>query len=88
MQTYRRKPGILETEVENEMVLLDPESQAMFSLNSVGRVIWRQLEGSNVDDVTERVMEKFEIDEQTARSDARELLDELVKAGLTFEVPA
>ena len=38
-RTYTLKPGVIETDLEDELVLLDPKTQGMFSLNATGRVV-------------------------------------------------
>ena len=65
-----------------ELILLDPDSQEMFSLNESGRAIWRALPGRSVDEVAALLATEYEVEEAAARLDVRGLVTRLAGAGL------
>jgi len=74
---------VLSQEVSGELVLLDLATEQYFGLNEVGTEIWRGLEQElGVDEILQRVVERFAVDEQAARMDLERLLSELLGAGL------
>jgi hypothetical protein len=81
-ERYRRKPGVIETDLGDELVLLDPATREMFSLNATGRLLWRLLPDDGVEGVVRGIVDGFEVDEITARADALALVAELRRAGL------
>ena len=83
---FERKPSVIETDLETELVLLDPETREMYSLNPVGRVIWRQLSERTVSALAHHLTEVFDIAYDRALDDVRRLLAELLEVGLI--VPA
>ena len=80
--SYQPKAGIIETDLNTEMVLLDPSNQRMFSLNEVGRLIWKGLPTQGLEATLTRITAEYGVSEEQARADALELVEELVKAGL------
>ncbi|MFI5281248.1 MAG: PqqD family protein [Gemmatimonadales bacterium] len=78
---FAPKPGLIETDLERELVLLDPETRQMFSLNETGRIVWRAL-GDDEDELARRLSTHFQAALEDARADVRRLLDELARAGL------
>jgi hypothetical protein len=76
------KPGLVTTDLESELILLDPDSQQMYSLNPTGRLIWQKLEGSTLEKLVEAISRAFEVDQKTALADASALLADLLQTGL------
>jgi hypothetical protein len=79
---FARKPGVIETDLEQELVLLDPETREMFSLNATGRVVWRALPEYPVVELATRITEVFDVSRERALEDVRRILAELREAGL------
>jgi hypothetical protein len=75
-------PEILVTDLDDELVLLNPRTQAMFTLNGTGRVVWQNLGKASPEEIAEKIVEQFEIDLATAQQDTENLLETLKAAGL------
>lgn len=78
---YRCREDMVVTDLQDEVVLLDPRSVEMYSLAAVGRLIWQALPGTP-EQVSEQVAAAYDIDPQQALEDVRNLLEELSAAGL------
>jgi hypothetical protein len=78
---FAPKPGLIETDLDRELVLLDPETRQMFSLNETGRIVWHAL-GETEDELARQLSDRFQTGLENARADVRRLLDELARAGL------
>ncbi len=81
MSSFAPKAGLIETDLESELVLLDPETKLMFSLNATGRLVWRGL-GAGEEETAMRLAREFTTGIGRAREDVRHLLEELAGAGL------
>ena len=79
---YSRRTGIIETDLGAELILLDPTTEEMFSLNDVGRLVWRELDRAVLETIVDRVVGEFDVSYDVAASDVRALLDQLLRAGL------
>jgi hypothetical protein len=79
---YDKIAGIIETDLADELILLDPASGEMFSLNDTGRRVWRALPAPSVAEVARGLVAALEVDQETAERDVAALLDRLVRAGL------
>jgi len=79
---YRSKPSVIETDLEAELVLLDPETREMYSLNAVGRAVWRALPGCTVAAVATEVTRAFDVEYGRALDDVRRVLGDLLATGL------
>ena len=82
-RTYTLKPGVIETDLDDELVLLDPNTQGMFSLNNTGRVIWHDLKNAeSLEVIAQKLEQQFSVTLEQAQIDASTLIGELEKAGL------
>jgi hypothetical protein len=79
---YTRRTGIIETDLGAELILLDPATEEMFSLNDVGRLIWRELDETPVEAIVDRVVGEFDVSHDVAAVDVRALLQQLLDARL------
>lgn len=84
-QHFGVNPSIVATDLEDELVLLDPASQQIFSLNATGRAIWQSLPAS-MDSLTQTLEQRFEVESIQADADVKGLLRSLVDAGLVREL--
>lgn len=79
----RASPDALVAHLEGEAVLLHAGTKEYFRLNETGQVVWRLIEaGADVDAIVARLLAEFSVDAATARTEAGQLLEQLVAAGL------
>ena len=70
-------------EVGEQIVILNLDSGRYFSLNSTGTMIWSAiLEKRSLDGIVEQLCASFEIDEATAREDAKTMIDDFLSRGI------
>ncbi|MFH1679442.1 MAG: PqqD family protein [Candidatus Eisenbacteria bacterium] len=85
----KRSPSVPWRTIDRKGILVDLESGYYFSLNSTGQYIWGQLDGArSIREIARRVVEQFEVDEETALADCLELATRLLDQGLVVLVPA
>ena len=82
MRTYKAVANLIETDLDTELVLLNPETQAMFSLNTTGRLIWQQLQKSGVKGASQAVTSQFDVNFSQAEKDTETLVASLLEAEL------
>jgi Coenzyme PQQ synthesis protein D (PqqD) len=75
---YRHNPKVVVTDLEDELVLLDPVSKQMFSLNAVGRQLWLTLPALGLEAALDQVAASFEVSVDQARADAVALIAQLL----------
>ncbi len=80
--TKSPNPEIIVTELDDELVLLNPRTQAMFTLNGTGKMIWQNLGQHNAEEIAIKITGAFEIDSETAQKDVMALLETLEASGL------
>ena len=79
---YRHNPSVVVTDLDDELVLLDPVSKQMFSLNTVGRLLWLELPKQGLDAALEQVTKAFDVSPEQARADAVGLIEKLSRSKL------
>jgi hypothetical protein len=79
---YRHNPSVVVTDLDDELVLLDPVSKQMFSLNLVGRLLWLELPKQGLDGVLEQITKSFAVSPEQAREDAMGLIENLTRSKL------
>jgi Coenzyme PQQ synthesis protein D (PqqD) len=79
---YRHNPSVVVTDLDDELVLLDPVSKQMFSLNTVGRLLWLELPRQGLEGALEQITKSFAVSPEQARADAMTLIENLSKSKL------
>lgn len=78
MRRYKRKADLLEAEVANDIIALDPSLGRCFGFNEVAATVWRYLsEPRSFEDITEHLLQEFDVDSTQCASELRELLDDM-----------
>ena len=68
---------------EGEVVLLNLESKIYYSLNPTGERIWRGLkEGLSLREISRRLQDEFEVNQQEAETSVVDLVNELCEQKL------
>ena len=80
-RVYIALPDVIETDLDDELILLDPKTQEMFSLNETGRRVWRALP-AGAEALVRDVVSAYDAAPEAVEADVRRLLDELLEAGL------
>ena len=81
--TYRRAVELLEADINDELVALDPQQGDCFGFNSVATSVWKQLEvPRSVDELKAHLLTEYDVSEETCDAELRELLDDLETKGL------
>ncbi len=80
----RRKPGIGERVVGNELFLVDGAGQTIYHLNAVGAGLWRLMDGScGADEAAAILRQAFpDVDRQVIERDIAALTADLLRRGL------
>lgn len=77
------RDDVLVAHLEGEAVLLDLHSKRYFRLNATGARIWKGLEQSLApDQIVAGLMEEFDVDAITARSEVDRVIGDLGARGL------
>ncbi|MCD6352720.1 MAG: PqqD family protein [Proteobacteria bacterium] len=69
--------------VEEDSVLLNLDTGYYYTLNEVGRFLWESLDGKKeLSAIHKEILDHYDVDPETAKSDILELIDNLLKEGL------
>lgn len=87
LQLYARTADVVAADVAGEVVLLHTQNWNYFEFDSVGGRIWALLEvRRSLPSLVEALMDEFDIDEASCRSDTKAFLDDLIAQGLVVLV--
>lgn len=82
----KRNESVAAQFADGEAVLLDIESGQYFSLNPVGSRIWELCDGTrSATEIVSVICNEFDVAEDVAAVDTRDILRELEKAKLVVE---
>ena len=86
--TYYRTKELLETPIDDDRVLMDPDCGSYFALNSVASVIWELLKSPHTtDELVASLLNQYDISESVCRSEVTAFIDQLVKKNLLKIMP-
>ena len=78
-----RNPGVLESQLDDELVLLNVQTGRYYGLNRVGRFVWQTLgESHTLDEVIAAVMDTHDVTLDRATADVQALVRRLAQEGL------
>ena len=88
-QKVRPRSEVVDTKLDDgEVVLLHLESKTYYSLNLTGERIWRGLkEGLNLGEISRRLQEEFDVDEDNADRSVLDLVKDLCEQELALAEP-
>ncbi|MGE5064349.1 MAG: PqqD family protein [Myxococcales bacterium] len=82
-ETYRRSAQLMEADINDELVALEPNQGLCFGFNSVATDIWRKLEQPRTfGDLKRELLAEYEVSEEQCTSDLRDLLEQMSEARL------
>ena len=80
---YRRAVDLMEAELGDELVALDPLAGECFGFNEVATSVWRQLaQPKAFEQIRDALLAEYEVGEEQCSIELRELLEELTARGL------
>lgn len=83
LQVFSRKPGVLWTDLDTHVALLDLTADRFFEANAVGAVIWKLLEEPrSISALVAHISAHFRVDRDRCDKDVQRFLEALRGAGL------
>ena len=80
---YERAAELMEAELGDELVALDPDGGKCFGFNAVAASVWRHLaEPRTCKQLREALLEEYEVDPDECAAELERLLDDLTQKGL------
>lgn len=80
---YRRKADLLEADIGDELVALDPAAGSCFGLNEVATFVWRRLASpATFEQLTQDLLAEYDVAEERCVRELGELLDDMAAKGL------
>jgi len=80
---YVRAVDLLEADIGNELVALEPEAGNCFGFNEVATVVWRKLaEPKSFDELRDSLVADYDVSSEQCSTELKALLDEMKAQGL------
>jgi hypothetical protein len=80
---YKRATELLEADVSDELVALDPNKGTCFGFNSVAKDVWRKLERPrSVEELKTELLEEYDVSDAQCAEELDDLLEEMTRSGL------
>ncbi|MCW3797430.1 PqqD family protein [Sphingomonas sp. BN140010] len=85
---YVRARELMEADMDDELVALDPQGGLCFGFNSVATSVWKLLAESRSEaELQSALGEEYDVAPEQCRTELRELLDDLTGKGLIKAAP-
>ena len=83
MTRYVRSVDLLEADIGNELVALEPAAGNCFGFNEVATVVWRKLaEPTSFDELRDALVADYDVSSEQCSTELKALLDEMKAQGL------
>jgi len=84
---YTHHPDVRWRELGPRVVVLHQRRGTYYTLNELGAFLWKSVNGrTRLGLILEKIVERYEVDPDTARSDLLETLQDLVREGLIIDI--
>lgn len=84
-----KRNHLIVRELKNEFIIIDSKNSQIHSLNETAAAIWRMCDDElSVDDMAQRILKKFDVSFEMAKSDVEKTLRSFFKKGLINHPPA
>jgi len=82
-EVYRRAAQLLEADINDELVALEPNQGTCFGFNSVATDVWRKLEHPrSFAELKSALLAEYDVSEEQCAGELRELLEQMREARL------
>lgn len=86
-ETYRRAAELLEADIDDELVALEPNKGLCFGFNAVAKDVWRKLEHpQSFADLKTKLLAEYDVSNEECTNDLRKLLNEMTRMKLIERV--
>ena len=86
---YRRSAELMEADIGDELVALDPHSGNCFGFNGVATTIWRNLaEPKSFGQLRDALLSDYDVSAEQCSAELQNVLDDLIEKGLLAREPA
>ena len=87
MERFIQNKAIVQSQIGEEVVMLDMESGFYFGLNSVASVIWGLLADEiGFESLVDQLMTKFDVERALCEADTKELLDQMMEKNIIRKI--
>ena len=87
MERFIQNKSIVQSQIGEEVVMLDMESGFYFGLNSVASVIWGLLADEiGFEKLIDQLMAQFNVERSVCEADTQELLDQMLDKNIIRKV--
>ena len=87
MERFIQNKTIVQSQIGEEVVMLDMESGFYFGLNSVASVIWGLLADEiGFEKLIDQLMAQFNVERSVCEADTQELLDQMLEINIIRKV--
>ena len=77
------RDGVFATAVDDELVMLDPESGSYYGAGKIGERVWIEVtQGTKVSEICEVILSQFDVERAKCEKDVLEFLNDLAAHGL------
>jgi hypothetical protein len=85
---YRRKPGLMVREAQDEIVVLDATGERIHHLNATAAMAWHMsADITTPSALAAALASRYEVEEDVALRDAQSVLEQMVERGLVTRDP-
>jgi len=82
-RVYQRAVELLEADIGDELVALEPRAGLCFGFNPVATSVWQHLDAPrSFDEIKARLLAEYEVNEQQCTAELEVLLSHLLEKGL------
>ncbi|MCL7488337.1 MAG: PqqD family protein [Desulfobulbaceae bacterium] len=86
MSCYNLSDEVTWRDVDEEMIVLHLPTGKYYTFNNTGHLVWQQLaEGKDTSEITSQIMDKYEVDRETAIRDLSAFISGLKEHNLISE---
>ena len=87
MTVYKRSVDLMEAELGDELVALDPRAGTCFGFNSVATSVWRLLEQPKTfEQLQQSLLDAYEVDPAECSQELQRLLGDMSSRGIVAPV--
>jgi uncharacterized protein YeeX (DUF496 family) len=82
-QIYKRKEKVPWQEIDDQVVIIQPQQQKVHELNEVAAFVWKNLNGTeSIEQIIHTLPNEFEDIPSSVNTDIQQLLDVMCQEGL------
>lgn len=82
---YKKKENLVCEHIDDEIIVFDTDIERFYEFDGVGSFLWSIMEDTDLEDITQKVCDEYDVEKGTALTDITTFFEDLLEKNLVYQ---